>query len=115
MKGLLKLLVFESKFSGPQKVNFEIPVVLDNMNRNVKKTKKNCVQTIFVDKRGCFGDISVQNNEIVIPPAYGVCRGVYSFRLSVCSSVPPSIRLSIQVLTFYIKVLCEVFCSFLYF
>ena len=56
---------------------------------------------------------------IFIPPAYEVCGGVYSFRHSLCLSVLPwfcpCMRLSIQVLTIYIKVLREVFCSFLYF
>ena len=43
---------------------------------------------------------------IVIPPAYEVCQGVYSFRLSVSPSVRPW---SVRMLTFCVKVLREVF------
>ena len=34
----------------------------------------------------------------VIPPAYEVCRGVYSFRLSVSSSVRPCVRTNVNIL-----------------
>ena len=45
----------------------------------------------------------------VIPSAYEVCRGVYSFHLSICLSICPCIHPSIQVLTFCVKVSHEVF------
>ena len=57
----------------------------------------------------CLAEDSLETSSLIIPPAYEVCRGVYSFHLSVHLSILPSVRPS------GVNILCQSFAwSFFY-